>query len=74
LYADGEVTEATEHYQRAVELDPLNADARHHLAIAFRRLGRLREAIAQYRELLARNPSQDDLKAELADVERQLAK
>ena len=62
-----------EYYRRAVALDPGNADAGYHLAVALRRLGRLAEAILHYRRLLEFDPNRQDLRTELEDVERQLA-
>jgi tetratricopeptide (TPR) repeat protein/mono/diheme cytochrome c family protein len=72
LYTQGRVADALAHYTRAVELDPRNVDARHHLAIALRRLGRLGEALSHYRLLLEMDPAQEAIKAELAEVERQI--
>jgi Flp pilus assembly protein TadD len=61
-----------EHYVRAVELDPRNVDARYHLAVALRRLGRLNEAVEHYRQLLTLSPNSEVIKGELIAVERQL--
>jgi Flp pilus assembly protein TadD len=72
LYADGKVAEALEHYQRAVDLDARNPEARYHLAVALRRAGRLNDAAAQYRQLLNLGAG-EPIRAELAEVERQLA-
>jgi tetratricopeptide (TPR) repeat protein len=60
LYTEGRMAEAIQHYRLAVQLEPRNVDARHHLAIALRRL-------------LDMNPNQEVIKRELADLERQLA-
>ena len=60
MYADGKIAEATEHYRRAVQLDPENTEARTHLVIALRRL-------------LVINPNLEGIKRELADLERELA-
>jgi Flp pilus assembly protein TadD/mono/diheme cytochrome c family protein len=60
LHSQGQLTEAAAHYRRAIQLDSRNPDARSHLAMALR-------------QLLTVNPNQEGLKAELADVERQLA-
>ena len=73
LYAAGRVAEALDHYQRAVDLQPRNPEARYHLAVALRRLGRLREAITQYQQLLALGGNEQAVRAELTEVERQLA-
>jgi hypothetical protein len=43
------------------------------LAVAFRGLGRLADAIPHYRQVLRVDPSRQDVAAALADVERQLA-
>jgi Flp pilus assembly protein TadD len=60
LYSQGRLIEATDHYRHAVRLDPHNADARAHLAIALR-------------QLLASDPNQEVIKAELTALERQPA-
>jgi tetratricopeptide (TPR) repeat protein len=60
LYTEGRVEEATEHYRRAVQLEPRNQEARYHLVIALRRV-------------LEINPNLEVIKGELAGLERQLA-
>ena len=72
LYAQGRLAEAIMHYGRAVELDPRNAEARYHLAVALRSAGRIHDAITHYRQLLDMNPNQEAIRAELAELEKQI--
>jgi tetratricopeptide (TPR) repeat protein len=72
VFTDGKVGEALEHYLQAIALDPRNADAHHHAAVALRSLGRLADAIQHFRHVLQLDPDRQDIKTELAEVERQL--
>ena len=49
--------EALPHFERAVELQPEDADLRHALGRALLALGRREAAIAQFREALRLNPN-----------------
>jgi Flp pilus assembly protein TadD len=58
FHAEGKLLEAVTHFRRAVELAPLDADARSHLVVALR-------------QLLALDPTQEDIKRELAVLARE---
>jgi tetratricopeptide (TPR) repeat protein len=60
------MTEAIEHFQRAVRQDPANADARFNLARALETQGRWEEAIKEYGELLGINPDDEEAQKALA--------
>jgi Flp pilus assembly protein TadD len=46
------------HFLMAVQISPEHASAHNNLALAYKKLGRTREAIAEYREAIRLNPEQ----------------
>jgi predicted AlkP superfamily phosphohydrolase/phosphomutase/Tfp pilus assembly protein PilF len=48
--------EARHHLERALELDPLNAEARHNLAVLHEKAGERERAIAEYRNVVRYSP------------------
>jgi len=56
LYDQKQYSQAIEWYQRALELDPKNVNARTDLGTAYFYTGRPQDALAQYRQSLAANP------------------
>ena len=71
LYNNGQVEEAIEHYQKALELDPDFAYGHRTLGTAFKEQGRLEEAIEQYHEAVRANPKFSDLHVEIGDIYHQ---
>ena len=65
--------QAAVHLQRAVQLAPESAEIRHHFAITLRRLGRVSEAVREYREVLRIDPARSGAAGDLAAAERELA-
>ena len=57
LAAQGRTTEAIEHYQKALEIDPDCAEADNNLATVFLNQERLDEALGYYRQALATDPN-----------------
>jgi tetratricopeptide (TPR) repeat protein len=64
--------EAEAAFRRVLELDSGNLVALRGLAELARAAGRLDEAVAHYREVLSRNPSQEEVQRLLAEVEAEL--
>jgi tetratricopeptide (TPR) repeat protein len=56
LVAQGKFAEAIPKLEQAVELDQARVELRHHLAIAYARVGRPNDAIACWREAIRRDP------------------
>ena len=57
LHSDlGEVDEALQHFNEALQTDPLNADAHYNLALFLSKLGRTADAIKHYSEALRLKP------------------
>jgi Flp pilus assembly protein TadD len=61
----GSVDEAASAYDRALELNPTDVDARHNLGIVLHQLGRLDEAENCYRRVLQQNPMYSRSRANL---------
>jgi len=59
LYDQKQYGQAIEWYQRTLELDPKNVNARTDLGTAYFYTGRAREALDQYRQSLALNPTHE---------------
>jgi tetratricopeptide (TPR) repeat protein len=57
LEKEGKLPEALEKYRQAVRLDPYRTIFRRNLALAFCRLGRWNEGIAELREVLKQDPA-----------------
>jgi len=68
LQAEGRLDEATDHYQRAISLQPDYAPAYNNLATALRAKGRLDEAIATYQRALALRPEYPEAHYNLANA------
>ena len=58
LCRKGSLQEGMKHLARAVELDPGDTSLRHNLAITLARMGQHDQAIAQWRQILQREPAQ----------------
>jgi tetratricopeptide (TPR) repeat protein len=68
LQAEGRTDEATDHYQRAISLQPDYAPAYNNLATALHAQGRLDEAIATYQRALALRPEYPEAHYNLANA------
>lgn len=68
LMESGRVTQALDHLERAVALDPGFADAHLNLALAQGRLGRLTEALASARRAVELNPDASSAEETLGEV------
>ncbi|MEW6750774.1 MAG: tetratricopeptide repeat protein [Candidatus Latescibacterota bacterium] len=69
--AQGRPAEAVAHYEAALRLEPAEPAARANLASALAEAGRLAEALAAGRDLLAVDPESGDLHYLLAGIHRQ---
>ncbi|MGH7444221.1 MAG: tetratricopeptide repeat protein, partial [Longimicrobiales bacterium] len=69
LADQGLETDAASSFQRVLQLDPENLIARRALAESDRAAGRLDEALGHYRELLAHDASDEDVRTIVADLE-----
>ena len=68
LQAEGRLDEATEHYHRAIQLQPDYAPAYNNLATALRAKGQLNEAIATYERALSMRPEYGEAHYNLANA------
>ncbi len=68
LEKGGKLLEALEKYKSATALDPAHAGIRTNYAVALLRYGNWREGLAQLREALRRNPTNEMAKAALDDA------
>jgi tetratricopeptide (TPR) repeat protein len=68
LQAEGRLDEATDHYQRAIALQPDYAPAYNNLATALRAKGRLDAAIATYQRALTLRPEYGEAHYNLANA------
>ena len=57
LAQQGRLTDALEHFERAVASEPRSAEARFHVGLALEGLGRWAEAIEQYRRSMELEPN-----------------
>jgi len=71
LEKQGNLAQAAEKYQQALDLDPTHNGIRVNLAVALLRLGRWQPGLDLLREALARDPNNAQIRAALADAERQ---
>ena len=70
LDAAGRRTEALQHFQRAVDLEPQYAPAYNNLGVVQRAEGSLDAAVATYRQALAIQPDYRDAQRNLAQLEQ----
>ena len=56
LWNQGNISEAIEHYEKALQFDPAYAQAHNNLGIALKQMGKIEEAIGQYQQALQLNP------------------
>jgi len=70
LGATDRVGEAIEEYRKALQRDPLLFDAGNNLAAAYARLGKMPEAAAELRKVLAADPDNAMARANLQLIER----
>ena len=68
LLEKGQVHEALEQFQKALEINPGNVDTRNNLGNALLQRGKLDEAIAQYRKALEINPSYPEVHYNFANA------
>ena len=68
----GQPDAAASSFERVLQLDPENLIARRSLAESERQGGRHAEALGHFRELLARNPNDEDLQAAVSELETRI--
>lgn len=68
LQAEGRLDEATEHYHRAIALEPGYAPAYNNLATALRAKGQIGDAIATYQRAIAMRPQYPEAEYNLANA------
>lgn len=56
LFQKGQVNEAVEQFQKALEIKPKDTEARNGLGVALAQKGKLNEAISQFQEVLRVRP------------------
>jgi tetratricopeptide (TPR) repeat protein len=70
LYRDGQLEDAVQAYQRAVQLSPGDIPARHNLAVVLQAQGKLADAASHYEEVLRRDARYPDAHYGLALVSK----
>jgi tetratricopeptide (TPR) repeat protein len=60
------MTEAIQHYEQAVRINPDSVDAHYNLGVALEQLGRVPEAIKHYEQALRLSPNRVEAQNRLA--------
>jgi tetratricopeptide (TPR) repeat protein len=68
LYKGGQADEAIAHFQKALEINPADAEACYNLGIALQQKGRVEEAMAHYQKALAMQPRMAGAHVNLGDA------